>query len=78
MPTFVHDVKSIISELTSRIDALESKQTEVLEALGRNVNVSSNSAALQQISQSLIAAQLAKTALMSSCCDQGCNISYFV
>ena len=31
-----------------------------------------------EITQSLIAAQLAKRALQESCCDQGCNIVYFV
>lgn len=78
MPTFVHDLKSMVSELSSKIAALESKQGEIRSALSREVSVDENSAALQRITQSLIAAQLAKRALEESCCDQGCNIHYFV
>ena len=77
MPTIVHDLKSMVSDLNSKIAAaLESKQGEIRSALGRNVSVEVNSAALQQVTQSLIAAQLAKAALQKSCCDQGCNIDW--
>ena len=78
MPTFVHDLKSMVAELNSKIAALEARQGEIRSALTREVSVDANSAALQQITQSLIAAQLAKRALQESCCDQGCNIEYFV
>ena len=57
MPTIVHDLKSMVSDLNSKIAALESKQGEIRSALGRNVSVEVNSAALQQVTKSLIAAR---------------------
>jgi hypothetical protein len=76
--TFVHDVKSIVADLHSRIEDLEEKQGQIRSALEGGVGVETNSAALQQITKSLLAVQIAKKALEEGCCDQGCNINYLV
>jgi hypothetical protein len=75
VPTYIHSLSEVLTQLNAKIAELEQKQGQIKEALSRNVNPSVNSVALQQVSESLAAAQCAKSGLEDSCCSsQSCNI----
>lgn len=66
--TISHNLGQIVSDLNARIQALETAKEQIETAIAGNVAVASNTAELEHLTQSLLAAQSAKLALQSSCC----------
>lgn len=76
MPTYTHSLGEVLSQLNTKISALEAKKTEIEVALGGKVSAV-NVVALQKITESLSAAQVARDSLQLSCCTgQTCNFDW--
>jgi hypothetical protein len=76
--TIQHSLTSVVSALNEKIAALESAKTNVQREIDNGNHVPENSACLEQINESLEAAEEAKQYLMDSCCgSQGCAFEWF-
>lgn len=76
MPTFVHNLESMVAELDVKIAQLEAKRDEIDGRIKGNIGVQLNASALARISLSLAHAKDARRALQDSCCNQNCDIEY--
>lgn len=76
MPRITHSLRDMVSELKTKIDALKGHQTAIRDAIGRDVSIQVNTEALQQVTKSLAAAQIALVALEEGCCSQNCEIDW--
>lgn len=76
MPRIIHSLSDMVSELKRKIEGLKVDQAAILDAISRNVSVQVNTAALQQVTKSLAAANIAVVALEEGCCNQNCDFEW--
>jgi DNA-binding Xre family transcriptional regulator len=77
VPFITHDLRTVIAQLTTKIDQLAQAKAMVQEQLNAGKDPDLNRQALEEICESLEAAKNGKILLMNSCCNgQNCNIEY--
>jgi hypothetical protein len=76
VPRITHSLSEMVSELKTKITALKGHQTAIRDAISRDVGIQVNTEALQQVTKSLAAAQIALVALEEGCCIQNCEIDW--
>jgi len=77
VPFVTHDLRSVVGELTQKINDLTARKAEVQGYLDAGTNPTLNRDALEKICQSLEAAKNGKILLENSCCNgQNCDIEF--
>ncbi len=78
MPTYQHSLGDVITALNAKIADLTGAKNTVKEKINAGKSVSQNTAVLEEIIESLEAAENAKLLLQNSCCSgQNCDFEYF-
>lgn len=70
---FTHSMKDLCAELDQRITKLEQFRDKLQAKINSNVAVARNQEALNKVANSLSYAVQARSAMVSSCCDQSCQ-----
>ncbi len=70
---FTHSMKDLCEELDKRIAKLDRFREKLQNKINNNISVDRNRESLARVSNSLLYAHNARSAMQSSCCDYSCE-----